>query len=407
MSAYACAPGQGSEPYVGWHMSQQVAKYHEVWVLTRANNRTWIEAELLQKPIRNLHPVYLDLPRWAGFWKKGRRGIHLYYYLWQLAAYIKARRLHRQIGFDVVHHLTFGIDWIPSFLAFLPVPFVWGPIVGAQSPNRAFYGTFARRAKMQEYARSWARRLSRLDPLMRWAGRKTAVGLVSAAEEKEHLLRLGVRRVTVLPSVGISNCEIQKLSSLPRENGSGIVRFVCVGNLLAFKGISLGLEAFAGVRERCDNVELWVIGDGPERPSLVGQSCQLGLQHSVKFWGQLSRQELLTRLGECDVLLYLCLRGAISMACLEAMAAGLPVVCLDLGGSALQVSEESGFKVKSGSPQQVIEDLVEAMCLLAQNPDLRQRMGHAARQRVKSEFTWDLKGERISKIYCEARSAAG
>src|ERR1039458_9148705 len=47
----------------------------------------------------NVHWVYFDLPRWAAFWKKGRRGGHAYYYLWQLGAYFVARKLHREVGF--------------------------------------------------------------------------------------------------------------------------------------------------------------------------------------------------------------------------------------------------------------------------------------------------------------------
>ena len=86
MSAYACEPGKGSEPAVGWNWALQAARRHEVWVLTRGNNREAIEAELAESPVGNLHFVYHDLPRWASFWKRGGRGLHLYYLLWQLTA---------------------------------------------------------------------------------------------------------------------------------------------------------------------------------------------------------------------------------------------------------------------------------------------------------------------------------
>lgn len=46
LSAFACAPGFGSEPGVGWGVIQQVARYYRVWVLTRAANRPFIEQEL-------------------------------------------------------------------------------------------------------------------------------------------------------------------------------------------------------------------------------------------------------------------------------------------------------------------------------------------------------------------------
>src|SRR4051812_45653270 len=104
LSAYGCDPGGGSEGGVGWNMAREMANCHEVWVLTRANNRPEIEAELSSHPIPGLHFAYYDLPRWARWWKRGQRGVRLYYYLWQLGIYCVAKRLHREVGFDLAHH---------------------------------------------------------------------------------------------------------------------------------------------------------------------------------------------------------------------------------------------------------------------------------------------------------------
>jgi glycosyltransferase involved in cell wall biosynthesis len=407
VSAYACEPGKGSEPYVGWNMPIHLARHHDVWLLTRANNRGIIEAELRKRPIPNLNMVYFDLPGWARFWKKGHRGIHLYYYLWQIGAYFVAKRLHRETHFDIVHHLTFGIDWLPSFLALLPVPFIWGPIVGAQPVSKVFRQTFSLGAKCQESVRIWIRRLSRLDPMMRCMARKTAIAVASGVQVGKQLRSLGCRTVLTYPSVGISMKEIEDLLSLKTHDSNGKVRFACVGNLYAFRAFSLTLKAFASIRQDFRNAELWIVGDGPERARLMHQSQELGTTDAVKFWGKIPRHELLALLATCDVLVYPCLRGAISMACVEAMAAGLPVICLDLGGTALQVDDQSGVKIRAVSPQQVTVDLTEAMGLLAEDGDLRRRLGDAARRRVKDEFTWNAKALHVSEMYRQARIAAG
>ena len=107
-SAYACEPEKGSEPGVGWNWARQIARFHEVWVITRKNNRAAIEAALAKEAVSNVHWVYFDLPRWASFWKKNRRGVHLYYYLWQIGAYLRVRKLHREFCFQLAHHLTFA-----------------------------------------------------------------------------------------------------------------------------------------------------------------------------------------------------------------------------------------------------------------------------------------------------------
>ena len=166
ISAYACEPGKGSEPGVGWNVAREMAKHHDIWVLTRANNRPAIEAELAENPVPGLHFAYYDLPRWAKWWKRGGRGVQLYYYLWQLGAYRVARRLHREVGFDLAHHVTFVKYWAPSLVSRLPVPFVWGPVGGGESAPKAFWDDFGPEG----------RRYERLRELARWLGRTRSVG---------------------------------------------------------------------------------------------------------------------------------------------------------------------------------------------------------------------------------------
>ena len=168
MSAYACEPNKGSEPADGWNWALQMSRRHEVWVLTRANNRANIEREPLARDQHDLHWVYYDLPRWASFWKKGSRGIQAYYYLWQMAAGRVGARLHREIGFDLLHHVTFGKYWVPSYLGLLPVKSVLGP-PGAGGNRRppALAGTFNRRGWWFEQKRNVARTLASLDPVLR------------------------------------------------------------------------------------------------------------------------------------------------------------------------------------------------------------------------------------------------
>jgi len=87
ISAYACEPDKGSEPGVGWNWGKQIAKFAEVWVITRSNNRESIERELHKNPVSNIHFVYYDVPKLLGFWKKKTRGLYPYYILWQIGAY--------------------------------------------------------------------------------------------------------------------------------------------------------------------------------------------------------------------------------------------------------------------------------------------------------------------------------
>ena len=118
-------------------------------------------------------------------------GTHLYYYLWQMGIYFLAKRLHREVGFDLVHHVTFVNYWMPSFLALLPVPFVWGPVGGGESAPRAFFRTFSLRGRMYEYLRNLARFVGEHDPFTRLTAQKATIALATTSESATRLRCLG------------------------------------------------------------------------------------------------------------------------------------------------------------------------------------------------------------------------
>jgi glycosyltransferase involved in cell wall biosynthesis len=403
VSAYACEPNRGSEPGVGWNWVQQIARHNEVWVITRINNRTAIELELKRQPMPKAHFIYFDLPKWSRFWKRRRRGLHPYYYLWQIGAYLKARQLHRIIGFDVAHHVTFVTYWMPSLLALLPIPFVWGPVGGGESTPRNFLRTLPFGGIVYELLRGVAQAIGRLDPFVRLTARRSAIGFAATQETAHLMTRLGCRRVEVYSAMGLPPGEIDALARTP-ERSQGPFRFIAMGELLPLKGNSLALRAFAKISGLLPNSEYWLVGDGIERGRLERLTQQLRIADRVKFWGQLTRPEALAKLAECDVLVHPGLHDSGGCVCSEALAAGRPVLCLDIGGPAMQVTAETGIKIAPRSPNQAIDDLATAMKRLASDPDLRHRMSVAARKFVQSHLAWDLKGDRIARTYRELAS---
>jgi glycosyltransferase involved in cell wall biosynthesis len=387
---------------VGWNWVRQAARFHEVWVMTRANNRGSIEAALAKEPLLNAHWVYFDLPRWARFWKRGERGVHAYYYIWQLGAYLVARKLHRAISFELVHHATFVNYWMPSFMALLPAPFVWGPVGGGESAPRAFWRSYSLRGKLYETLRDLARVLGELDPFVRLTARRAAVGIATTEQTAVRLRGLGCRNVKVLSQVGLPREEVGGPGSLPVRQTNPF-RLVSIGNLLALKGFELGLGGFARFHSRFPEAEYWIIGDGPERKRLAKVAGELGVASSVIFWGSIPRWQVLKKLEECDALVHPSLHDSGGWVCIEAMAAGRPVVCLDLGGPALQVTEETGIKVPAVSPEQVVRDLSAALIRLREDTALRARLGQASRIRVREHLSLDRKGEVLADLYKEAR----
>ena len=401
VSAYACAPSLGSEPGVGWNWVRQIARFSEVWVITRENNRETIEASLAQTPMPGVHWIYFDLPLWARFWKKGRRGIHLYYYLWQVGIYHLAKKLHLEIKFDLIHHVTFVNYWMPSFLGLLPIPFIWGPVGGGDSTPPNFYGTYSLNGRIFELARGLALRVGERDPFVRMTARSSRIALATTSQTASRLEGLGCRDVRLLSQVALPEEEICILSSLSPSTGKPF-RFVSVGQLLHLKGFHLGLMAFANLSREILDCEYWVIGGGPERKRLERLAGELGIADRVRFLGSLPRGEALHRLADCDALIHPSLHDSGGWVIAEAMAVGRPVICLDWGGPSLQVIAETGFKIHPQTPEQTIAMLSRAMIQLARSPDLCAQMGKAAQKRVAEHFNWDGRGYQIRRLYTEA-----
>src|ERR1017187_5394526 len=108
MSAYACEPGKGSEPGVGWNWALQMARFHDIWVITRTNNREAIQAYCDQYALKNPRFVFVDLPSPFLRLKKGlgQLGLNVYYLLWQVLARSRCQRLVKEEGIDLAHHVS-------------------------------------------------------------------------------------------------------------------------------------------------------------------------------------------------------------------------------------------------------------------------------------------------------------
>jgi glycosyltransferase involved in cell wall biosynthesis len=398
LSAYACQPGQGSDPGIGWNIAIEMAQFHQVWVLTRPNNRPAIEAELAKNPIPNLHFIDVDVFNWSQSWPAGKVGkwVRLHYYLWQIQAYFVARQLHQNIHFDLVHHVTYVQYSSPSFLSFLPIPFLWGSVGGGESAPKAFWSGFSLRGRIFETVRDLVRGLSQRGIWVRQTAKRSQIALAATAETAQRMQQIGCQQIQLFGVAGLSTADINALGKLPTPPSQPF-RFVSIGRLLHWKGFHLGLQAFAQLN--LPQTEYWIIGSGPEESRLKMLVENLGITQKVKFWGALSRPETLSKLGETHVLVHPSLHDSGGWVCLEAMAAKRPVICLDLGGPGDIITSETGIKVTADSSQQAVQDLKVAMQNLVADRQLCDGMGQAGQLRVQQVYHWTVKAQQLNQFY--------
>jgi glycosyltransferase involved in cell wall biosynthesis len=400
VAAYACEPESGSEPGVGWQMCQAIGREHDVWVVTRSNNRASIERALAREPNPHLNFAYADLPRWARFWKRGERGIHLYYYLWQFAAWRAARGLTRQIKFDLAHHVTFVSDYTFTFLGLLDVPFVWGPIgsngKGHAARKRSLKATFAH--QMPYYVKA-LRRI--FDPLVWLCGvrAKLVIGNHGSVMTRLPLSLLARGKYLTHIAIGV---EDQFVSQQPRVEHAGF-SVLSMGNLLPIKGFHLTIGAFAQLAQSHPAARLTIAGDGPLRASLEALARQLGVHDKVEFTGRLPRPEALALMRSADAFLFPSSEVA-GMVILEAMAHGVPVIGLRGAGVGEMVPPECGFAVEQDTPDHTVEALARCLMRLASDPALHQTMSAACRLVVRERYVWEQRHHAIRAWY-QAASA--
>jgi glycosyltransferase involved in cell wall biosynthesis len=178
-----------------------------------------------------------------------------------------------------------------------------------------------------------------------------------------------------------------------RGKGKGVLLFV--GHLRYYKGLSYLLQALREI----PNARLLVVGVGPmERPWRV-LAQELGLEGRVQFVGDVPGAELPFYFAVCDVFVLPSSERseAFGLVQLEAMAAGKPVVCTELGTgtSFVNVNGATGFVVPARDPRA----LASAITRLIADDGLRARMGAAGRARVHQEFLVEEMVDRVVAMY--------
>lgn len=177
-----------------------------------------------------------------------------------------------------------------------------------------------------------------------------------------------------------------------------------VSSLLPHKGFEFLLEAIAILVRAGVALEWRIAGDGPLLPELQALIEHHRLGAAVKLLGLLPRDEVVRHMRQCDIFV---LPGTISpdgqmdsipVALIEAMAAGRPVVAPAISGIPEVVADrESGVLVDATQPVRI----AEAVKRLTEEPTLRERMGRAGRDRVKSDFDLRATGRALMDLFEE------
>lgn len=397
ISAYACEPEKGSEPGIGWNVVNELAKYHEVHVLTRANNRPAIEAASAGKSVTPVFHYY-DLPKWLSFWKKKRRGYHLYYFLWQYGAFFKYRKFADTYGFDIVQHLTFANYAMPSLFMLCKPTTVWGPIGKTAIPAPVFKALPAK-VKIKETLRKWSMELMSHCEIGRVLTARRADWIVESgvAPDRSNFPARWRKKIVRHPQTGVNTAEVEYRTVRKREN-DGKVRLLICSEFLHWKGVTFAAEVYGRIASQRSDVELYICGSGPGKHAMQAIFCRHGVENSVTWLGFVNKAEMLQNLRDADILLYPSYHHGLATVILQAMYVGLPVVTIAGDPIALCLSEGGGIVVDGGTMDEIMDELTAAVLRLVEHPEERRKLGECGHRLIETRYEWSVMTEKLSEL---------
>jgi glycosyltransferase involved in cell wall biosynthesis len=393
MVAFSCAPNAGSEPGVAWNwLKSLAAKSHELTVLTPTSNRERIARAVAQSAaLKRISFRYIGNAQHETLARKSRFLLQLYYVYWQWCARRAALRIAREKPFDVVHAITIGGVRFPAFLGDIAQQAVLGPIGGGETAPTRLTDAMGLWVALVERLRHAAKWTNRYDPFMRATFKGADVIFVTSTESAMAVPPRYRSKCVVQLQIGVDEREIA-LCPLAREHTEGRpFRILYAGRHVHWKGMEFGLRAFAQLLQSCPNAILSLTGEGPATIRWKALAAELGVADRVAWLGWGKYEELPRVYRGHHALLLPSLHEAAGMAVVDAFAAGLPVICFNLGGPGVLVDDRVGraVDVSAANYSEAVDRLAAALrCVAELDADAYQQLSRNALDRAHA-MVWE------------------
>lgn len=398
ISAYACEPDLGSEIGVGWHWVLEMSRYFELWVLTRESNRLniekWVNAH---QEYASIHFLYFDLPKWMRFWKKGLRGVHFYYYLWQVYSNVIVKQTMQKYGIEIFHHLTYGNAlWKVSSYGQQQC-FIWGPVGGLETIPAEFSRYYGYKSRLIE----WVRRIL-VHSISLNVGFKSrclnANLILCKTAVTQNRIPLPYRKKSILfTDVAIEETE-WKSENIQKE--AGTTSFLTVGRLDAWRGFDLIIEAFSKVVALNPDIHLTIVGEGADKKRLSELIYERKLESWVIMIGKVDRHHYMKLLENTDVVINASLKeGGVTVA-FDSLGHGKPLVCMDTTGYTRMLKNDYSVVIPRDHRPEMIRNLTGVMLQLTDSVT-RTNLGANALQ-ASGRYTWEKHGRDIHQVIIDA-----
>ena len=409
MTAYACEPEKGSEPGVGWGWSNGLAAHVDLTVVTRANNQELIESWYQQNDpegeVRRPHFEYYDPPKWA-LWLKRKKilPVQFFFAIWKAGVALKYRS--RLADFDLIHQLTYGSIVFPGLWWRSPKPVVLGPIGGTSTVSENYISLYGNRI-WKERIRAFVIHHWDLLPWARLSFHRADLIACSNSEANAILSECYPQKTRTMTEIG-AELERVNTGSLPAHSGTDL-KLVWIGMVEPWKAWSIAIEAVKRANDELGDrgtVHLTMLGQGNEEPQAHSLATALGIENQVTFLQRIPLDDLHRLIESAHVFVFSSVKDTSGTVVLEGMGHGKALICINHQGVGDMTTEETAIRVEPGSLEKTIEGFGSAMVKMALDPEMRERMCLASRDRVLSHYVWGVKAKKFYGFYEEVVARA-
>ncbi|WP_395741445.1 glycosyltransferase family 4 protein [Prosthecobacter sp.] len=405
--AEAANPTLTSAALVGWSCAKAIASQTDAHIVTEWRNREdFLRAGMVEgrdfTAINNRRLQHLSWSLATKLSRKGSFSWSLYAALSNLVYPFFERKLWhafksrlRDGEFDLVHRLLplspTTTSWIAPRLKTIGVPFVLGPLNGGVPWPKGF-------EDLRKQERDGA---GRLRALCRFSSglkrtREASNAIIAASRTTLNEIPVNLReRCVFIPENAV---DLKKFPLTPKTDTSNTLRLSFVGRLVALKGVDM-LIAAAAPLIRSGEVQLDIIGEGPERGRLEALLQKENITTGVRMEGWVPHAQLGARLRESDLFVFPSIREFGGGVVLEAMALGIPSVVLDHGGPPELVPPGTGYVLPMTTREDIVTRLRVLLTELKDDPEQVRSVGELAQAHVRKFYSWEAKAVQIHEVY--------